>query len=140
MAQEAGVRVRVLSEALSSLEEVAIEVPGVPPAILRDARIQRFEFTFEALWKAIQSLAVEEGLDAASPRKALQAAMRMGLLDEGDEETAFEMIRYRNMTVHTYDEDLAREVERFVLGRGLDLLRKAKERMTGVGAKSGGAP
>ncbi len=130
---ERALRSRVFRQALSSLEEVAFEVEGVPRAILRDARIQRFEFTFEALWKFLQSLATAEGLDAASPRKALQAALRMGLLDDEDEEAAFEVIRYRNLTVHTYDEDLAEEVERFILGPGLDLLQKIARRTSSTG-------
>ncbi len=133
MAREEDVRARVFRGAMKALEEVAGDVAGVPPAILRDARIQRFEFTFETAWKALQGLAREEGLAAALPRKAFQAALRMGILDAGDEEAAFEMIRYRNLTVHTYDEDLACEVEQFIVGPGLRLLRKMAERMAGRG-------
>lgn len=43
-------RLRVAKSALSRLEEVvSIDSPSL---IERDATIQRFEFTFEALWKA----------------------------------------------------------------------------------------
>lgn len=38
--------------------------------IERDALIQRFEFTFELVWKcAKEYLYVEEGMDVASPKK-----------------------------------------------------------------------
>ena len=114
---------------LAALEEVIPERPEIPGAILRDSRIQRFEFTFEALWKLLQEVASAEGMDASSPRKALQAALVMGLVDPDDETTAWETIRYRNLAVHTYDEDLAVEVEAFVVGPALSLFRKVAGRI-----------
>ena len=40
----------------------------------RDATIQRFEFTFELAWKALQAALRREGLDCASPKSCLRAA------------------------------------------------------------------
>ena len=37
----------------------------------RDAAIQRFEFSFELSWKAIQKALRGEGIDAASPDSCL---------------------------------------------------------------------
>ena len=51
----------------------------------RDALIQRFEFSFELLWKcAKEYLYVEEGIDAASPKKVIRCCRELGLLDEGE--------------------------------------------------------
>ncbi|MBM4396979.1 MAG: nucleotidyltransferase substrate binding protein [Deltaproteobacteria bacterium] len=122
------VRERRFHDTLSALEEVVAGVAGVPTAILRDSRIQRFEFTFEAVWKLLAAIAEDEGVDASTPRKAFQAAIRAGLLDASDEGAAWEMLRYRNLTVHTYDEDLAIEVEGFVTGSGIELFRKLSSR------------
>ena len=45
----------------------------------RDAAIQRFEFSFEAAWKAAQHfLAEKEGIDAASPKAAIRSSLRLG--------------------------------------------------------------
>jgi len=53
--------------------------------IVRDASIQRFEYTFEALWKAAQTfLKQNEGVEAGSPKSAVRACFRAGLL--GDEQ------------------------------------------------------
>ena len=49
-------------------------------AIVRDACIQRFEFTFEMAWRAIQSRARAEGVECVSPRDCFRAAFRLGLL------------------------------------------------------------
>ncbi|WP_232796655.1 nucleotidyltransferase substrate binding protein [Kyrpidia spormannii] len=54
-------RLKTALRALNSLETVLSE-PGDSP-IVRDAAIQRFEYTFEAAWKAAQLfLAVVEGM------------------------------------------------------------------------------
>jgi Nucleotidyltransferase substrate binding protein like len=43
-------RMKMANKAFDSFQEV-LEIPS-PTAIERDAAIQRFEFTFEAVWKA----------------------------------------------------------------------------------------
>ena len=51
---------------------------------VRDAAIQRFEFSFELAWKGIQAAARLEGQDCASPRAALSTAWRNGWIAEED--------------------------------------------------------
>lgn len=77
----------------------------------RDAAIQRFEFSFEAAWKAAQLyLAEKEGIDAASPKAAIRSSLQVGLLSEADTRLALEMADDRNRTVHTYNEELAKRI------------------------------
>ncbi len=40
--------------------------------------IQAFEFTYEQCWKGFQKAASDQGLDAKSPRQAIQAAFQLG--------------------------------------------------------------
>ena len=71
----------------------------------RDALIQRFEFSFELIWKcAKEYLYVQDGIDAASPKKVIRACREIGLLDEAETEQALKMVDDRNLTTHTYDE------------------------------------
>ena len=72
-------RVALFERALGRLEE-ALAVPEDP--IVRDACIQRFEFTFEMAWKALQAHARAQGLACASPRDCWRTAFRLGLVDE----------------------------------------------------------
>jgi hypothetical protein len=45
--------------------------------IVRDASIQRFEYTFEAVWKAAQSFVKQhEGVEAASPKAVVRAYLQ----------------------------------------------------------------
>lgn len=62
--------------------------------------IQAFEFTFEAVWKLFKHVAETEGLEAQSPKRALVAAHRLGLI--ADEPVWLDMLRDRNLTSHVY--------------------------------------
>lgn len=73
--------------------------------IERDALIQRFEFTFELTWKcAKEYLYVQEGIDAASPKKVIRSCREVGVLSDVETEQALKMADDRNLTTHTYDE------------------------------------
>ena len=75
-----------------------------------DGLIQRFEFTFELAWKLIKSYAEFQGTDKEimGSRDAVRWAFENHLIS--DSATWMEMIKRRNDTSHTYDEDTATEV------------------------------
>lgn len=101
-------RVAVARRALATLHEVLSE-PKSP--VVRDAAIQRFEYTFEAVWRAAQLYLKErEGLDVAFPKSVLRAFGQARSLDEGQVDLALGMADDRNLTVHTYNESLAEEI------------------------------
>ena len=79
-----------------------------PTTVERDAAIQRFEYTFEAMWKAAQRyLQVREGRAEGSPKGAIRGCREVGLLSNSDTTAALAMADDRNLTVHTYNEALA---------------------------------
>ncbi|GGJ06983.1 nucleotidyltransferase [Alicyclobacillus cellulosilyticus] len=97
--------------ALARLEEVL--AADREDEIQRDASIQRFEFTFEAVWKAARHvLRQAEGIDVASPKGVIRACLQVGLLTAPETEQALAMADDRNLTSHTYDEALAGELYR----------------------------
>lgn len=72
-------RIQVAEKALATLKELAF-LEG-PSPVERDAAIQRFEYTFEAFWKALQAYLREvEGLEGASPKGVIRLAREVGLL------------------------------------------------------------
>ena len=75
-----------------------------------DGMIQRFEFTFELAWKLLKSYAEYQGVDKEimGSRDAIRWAFEKGLIT--DSNVWMEMIKRRNDTSHTYDEDTASEV------------------------------
>jgi nucleotidyltransferase substrate binding protein (TIGR01987 family) len=77
----------------------------------RDGAIQRFEFTYETLWKAVQAyLDVIEKIKIASPRGIVRASFQTGLLSEQESQQALLMVDDRNTTVHTYNEKFAQSL------------------------------
>lgn len=99
-------RLATARTALTTLEEV-LAVPS-PTKVERDAAIHRFEYTFEACWKAAQRhLAVVEGLTVGSPKACVRASREVGLLSEEQVIVGLEMVDDRNLTVHTYNEAVA---------------------------------
>jgi nucleotidyltransferase substrate binding protein (TIGR01987 family) len=94
--------------AAARLEEVAT-LPETD--IVRDAAIQRFEFTFELVWKTLQLYLEHEGLESAGPRAVIKRAFVMRLISDEDEaDIWFQMLDDRNLTSHAYDETLATRI------------------------------
>jgi nucleotidyltransferase substrate binding protein (TIGR01987 family) len=101
-------RLQAAEKALRTLREILKEPTS---EVIRDAAILRFTYTFETVWKAAQLyLAEREELEAGSPVGVIRACWQAGILDEQQTEAASRMARDRNLTVHTYQEELAIEL------------------------------
>ena len=95
------------NKAVAKLKEALKEEPGNP--LLYDGVIQRFEFTYELAWKLMKSYLESEGIaDKDSPRRAFKEAFAAGLITDG--QVWIDMIGDRNLTVHTYNEQLAKDM------------------------------
>lgn len=101
-------------KALSSLQRVlerSYTVPGDED--IRDACIQRFEYTYELAFKMLkrqleQELPSSEELDQLSFKELVRVGAERGLI--AVPERWFDYRAKRNITSHTYDEEKAREV------------------------------
>jgi len=104
-------RLAVARRALETLQELlALERPS---RVERNAAIQRFEYTCEAVWKAVQRyLQVVEGISIGSPKGSIRGSRDVGLLNDEQAMLGLEMIDDHNLTVHTYNESLAEDIYR----------------------------
>jgi nucleotidyltransferase substrate binding protein (TIGR01987 family) len=89
---------------------------------IRDACIQRFEYTYELAFKMLkrtlaQNLPSSEELDQMGFRDVIRLGARNGFIESP--QSWFEYREKRNKTSHTYNEDTAIEVYT-VLGRFID--------------------
>ena len=101
-------RLAIARRALGTLEELSREPFS---KIVRDAAIQRFEYTFEAVWKAAQRyLDLMEGFEVGSPKTVFRTCLDAGLLDAAATRQALSMTDDRNLTAHTYNEELAVQI------------------------------
>jgi nucleotidyltransferase substrate binding protein (TIGR01987 family) len=95
-----------LKKALRRLREAA----SMPKNdIVRDSVIQRFEFTVELSWKALARRLRSEGLaESLTPKAAIREGARLGFV--ADSEAWLNFLDDRNLSSHTYKEDLAERV------------------------------
>lgn len=96
----------------------------------REAVIQCFEFVVELSWKTLKHFlkAVEE-IEANTPKAVLREAFGAEWID--DEEVWVNMLKDRNLSSHTYNEDLANEI----LGRipsYMPVIIKTFEQLKGI--------
>lgn len=95
-------------KALVTFKEILDEPFSV---IVRDAAIQRFEYTFEAFWKFIKEyLKEKEGIIANSPKSVFKELFALGLCNEEETVRLLEMTDKRNDTSHTYKEAVAQSI------------------------------
>ena len=96
--------------ALSTLNEILAMPFSI---IVRDASIQRFEYSFEALWKLLKAYLREyEGVVCNSPKQCFREGFRVGVLSVEETETCLVMTDDRNLTSHTYIEAIADAIYR----------------------------
>jgi nucleotidyltransferase substrate binding protein (TIGR01987 family) len=99
--------------------------------IVRDATIQRFEYTFEAFWKFLKEyLKEKEGMVANSPKAVFKEIFSLGLCTERQAKRLLNMTDKRNETSHTYKDKIAQMIYGKIIKDFLplmsDLLSKLK--------------
>ena len=89
--------------------------------------IQRFEYSTEAFWKYLKAfLSIEHNLPANSPRDVIRTGLAAKLYGEEISKELLQMLDDRNLTSHTYVEELAESIAR----RIPDYSKNMKEVMT----------
>ena len=93
----------VVDKAILSLKRALASPPQND--LERDGVIQRFEYTFELLWKTGKRFLNQSGLPSASPRAVIRDLAAQGFLSDPARWMVF--LLARNYTSHTYDEATA---------------------------------
>ena len=107
---------QTFEKALKQLEKVLAQPAS---EYIRDAAIQRFEFTYELAWKTLQAYLASIDITVLSPKETLKIAYQQGLLNDANAWSELHM--KRNLTSHTYDEKLADTVYDYLKTKGLPL-------------------
>lgn len=70
--------------------------------------IQAFEYTYEQFWKHFKKVAEAEKFEAHSPRQSIEKAFSLKIIRPDFESIWVDIIKTRNETSHTYNEDQAK--------------------------------
>jgi len=103
-----------LGKAIDRLQEVMEHPQLYQIDCMRDAAIQRFEFTIELFWKSLKKILFYEKSEATTPRDTLSKAYQYKLID--NEKIWLEMLEDRNNTSHAYKEETAKIIFEHIKG------------------------
>ncbi len=96
-----------VEKALMALK-VALDKPVEEDRVNVDAAIRRFCFSVDFFLKLLKRILATKGVEKQYPRDVLAQAYAGSLI--GDETLWLSMLQDRNLTSHTYNEDLAMEI------------------------------
>ncbi len=106
MMKKEKISIEPFRKALNSLTRVLKEPKS---DIVRDATIQRFEYTFELAWKLMKRYFESENKTIETSIKGLfREAGKVGLVESVED--WFEYLNSHNLTSHTYQESTAEAV------------------------------
>lgn len=108
-------RIQNMNKALNALKENFEVRPDNPlmKRIVRNSTIQCFEFSFDFFWKTLKVYLndIEKvSLDSPFPRNIFRTCAQAGIISEQEAMQAADMLDSRNLTSHTYHEDLAQSI------------------------------
>ena len=90
--------------------------------------IQFFEMAFELAWKVLKDYLENEGYMVKSPRETIKQAFQIGLIDNGH--IWIDALADRNLTTHTYDEELASKMATEIISVYLPELKKMYDKLS----------
>ncbi len=97
--------------------------------------IKAFEYTYELAWNTIKDFLEYKGqTDIYGSRDAIRKAFELGLIDDG--ENWMDMLKSRNKTSHTYNEETAREICQAVVKVYYSLLKQLKAKLESLCSNS----
>jgi nucleotidyltransferase substrate binding protein (TIGR01987 family) len=119
-----------LSERISDYHKAVLQLEKAvlrpKDEFIRDSVIQRFEFTHELAWKMLRLRLENEGIVVRTPRETMQEALQAGIIADGN--LWSDLQKMRNLTSHTYREQLAEDVYDFSVAHGLPLFQQLAEK------------
>ncbi|MEN3015369.1 MAG: nucleotidyltransferase substrate binding protein [bacterium] len=89
--------------------------------------IQAFEYTFELSWNLMRDYLIFQGVSGISgSRDTIKNAFKFEIIE--DDKLWLEMLEARNLTTHTYDEELAKEIVKKIADKYYNVLEKLLEK------------
>ncbi|MCF2446055.1 nucleotidyltransferase substrate binding protein [Dyadobacter sp. CY345] len=123
-------RFQNFNKAFSKLESaIQVQQKEGLSELEREGLIQRFEYTHELAWNVMKDFFEMEG-DATimGSRSATLEAFKKGLITYG--ENWMDMINSRNLTTHTYNEEVVDEITKKIIASYYPAFKEFQIKMT----------
>ena len=89
--------------------------------------IQFFEMTFELGWKVLKDYLESDGYIVKSPRETIKQAFQNEIINDGH--IWMDALSVRNLTTHTYDENLANKIVNDIVNVYFPELKKMHDKL-----------
>ena len=89
--------------------------------------IQFFEMTFELGWKVLKDYLEADGYIVKSPRETIKQAFQNEIINDGH--IWMDALSVRNLTAHTYDENLANKMVNDIVNIYFPELKKMHDKL-----------
>lgn len=94
------------------------------------AIIHAYEYTFELWWKTVQRYLEYVGtVQDYGPNATIKNAFQYGVIEDG--QIWMDMLKDRNMTAHTYKEDVANDIYQRIITKHIQALQQFVEDFDG---------
>jgi nucleotidyltransferase substrate binding protein (TIGR01987 family) len=115
-------------------EAVQLDAVRALSELERQGIIQAFEYTHELAWKVMQDFFIYQGnTEIRGSRDATRQAFSANLITDGD--NWMEMIKNRNLTSHTYNEEISEEIYKNIISKFYPLFIAFQETMEKIKTK-----
>jgi nucleotidyltransferase substrate binding protein (TIGR01987 family) len=116
------------TKALDLLENaIKIEQPDV---VQKAGIVQFFEMCSELSWKVMKDYLEGQGFnEIGTPRNAIKKAFEIGLIEDGH--AWMDLLVDRNLSVHTYDEEQANNLDLLIRTKYYPLFQTLKTKLSG---------
>lgn len=99
--------------------------------------IKAFEYTYELAWNTLKDYLEYQGiLDIAGSRDTFREAFKANIITNG--EIWMEMLKSRNLTSHTYNEDTADEIVSAIINSYYKLFKSLEAKLESVRSRDEG--
>ncbi|MDE6537603.1 MAG: nucleotidyltransferase substrate binding protein [Muribaculaceae bacterium] len=124
------------SKALDRLTEAVVAIENASDIdhldLLKEGLIQRFEFTHELSWKVLKDYMEYQGIaEIRGSRDAFRQALNSNLISDP---SWMDSIQTRNITSHTYDEDITNTIFEEIIKVYYPLMITLRETMNKIKA------
>ena len=93
--------------------------------------VKAFEYTYELAWNTIKDFLEFKGQsDIYGSRDAIRKAFELGIIEDG--ESWMDMLKSRNQTAHTYNEEVAEEICQTVFDVYFPLFVQLRTKLDGL--------
>ena len=101
---------------------------GILSELEKQGLVKAFEYTYELAWNTLKDFLEYQGqTNIYGSRDAIRKAFELGLIDNG--ENWMDMLKSRNKTSHTYNEETAEEIYQAVVDEYYLLFMQLKKKL-----------